>query len=48
VEKLGGGGVLACRDDFTARPRGVCLKPTKANDVSSAKCFELRLYVVAF
>jgi len=40
--------VLACRDDFTARPRGVCLKPTKANDVSSAKCFELRLYVVAF
>jgi hypothetical protein len=38
----GGGGVLACRDDFTARPAGVCLKPTKAKDVSSAKCFELR------
>jgi len=36
-----------CRDDFTARPVGVCLrpKPTNAKDVSSAKCFELRQYV---
>jgi len=43
----GGGGGVVCRDDFTARPVGVCLrpKPTNAKDVSSAKCFELRQYV---
>jgi hypothetical protein len=29
-----GEGKGACRDDITARPARVCLKPTKAKDVS--------------